>query len=420
VNAEEIAARLGQAARGGKGWWECLCPICGKPKLGLRDNPKGRVKLSINCWSGCDKKAIRAYLKRQHFLNGAGNGAAPPETEEEREDREAAAALDRNRKIDEALDIWRNQSKPYKGTAADTYAHSRLLLEYSPALRFVPALYHKLEKRKFPALIGLVEHQTEGAVGIHAIFLNPLDPKSKLTNTTRKLSYGPVGGGAIRLFPLAGGDTLAITEGIEDAITFYQAHKIPTWCTPTANGIKGFVPPPLGQIRSIIISEDQEPVGRRAVAEKADELARLGYRVQIARALVGKDPNAALLELGLDKPLCDLEDYQHSPEFSDDYLALLFSSRHSRDLRYVALWGKWLQWIKTNWQQENTLNAFDLARSLCREIANSADDKLKNDLAGSQTIAAVERLARSDRRHATTHDHWDADDWLFNHTKKDK
>jgi len=291
------------------------------------------------------------------------------------------------------------------------------LLEYSLALRFVPALYHKLEKQKFPALIGLVEHQTEGAVGIHAIFLNPLDPKSKLTIAQRKLSYGPVGGGAIRLFPLAG-DTLAITEGIEDAIAYYQAHNIPTWCTLSAVGIKGFVPPPTSEIRRVILIEDQDQAGRKAVAEKAETLACSGYAVQIARALVGKDPNEALLKIGLDQPICESEDYQLSPEFSDDYLALLFSSRHSRDLRYVALWGKWLQWIQTHWQQEDTLNAFDLARSLCREIANDADDKLKKGLTGSQTIAAVERLARSDRRHAATAGQWNPDDWLINNGKR--
>jgi len=35
-------------------------------------------------------------------------------------------------------------------------------------------------------------------------------------------------------------------------------------------------------------------------------------------------------------------------------------------------------------------------------------------LASSGTVAGVERLARSDRRHAATADEWDADPWLLN------
>ena len=35
-------------------------------------------------------------------------------------------------------------------------------------------------------------------------------------------------------------------------------------------------------------------------------------------------------------------------------------------------------------------------------------------LAGSSTISGVERLARSDRRHAATTEEWDADVWLLN------
>jgi hypothetical protein len=421
MTAEEIAARLGQAAPSGN-WWCCMCPRCGKVNLCLRDNPSSRVKLSIKCWSGCDKTEIRKQIKRLHFLNGSGgNDEEHSETETARKAREAAEAVDHKRRVNEALDIWRNQSLPYKDAIGETYCCSRLLLEHLAALRFVPDLYHKLEKRKFPALIGLVEHQNEDAVGIHAIFLNALDPTSKLTIAERKLSYGPVGGGAIRLFPLDG-DTLATAEGIEDAIAFYQAHKIPAWCTPTASGIKSFVPPPLSQIRRIILIEDQDPVDRRAVAEKAADLAYRGYSVQIARALVRKDPNAALLEIGLDKPVCEIEDYVLSPEFSDDYMALLFASRHRGDLRYVALWGKWLQWTQSYWRREETLKAYDLSRALCRETGTTAPltKKAAANLTSSRTVAGIERMARSDRHHAATTDQWNPDDWLFNNPKKEQ
>src|SRR5216684_3463783 len=104
-----------------------------------------------------------------------------------------------------------------------------------------------------------------------------------------------------------------------------------------------------------------------------------------------------------------------SPEFSDDALALEFTARHARELRYVAKWGTWLHWDGTRWKFEDTLKAFDLARAVAREFANAcADAKAKPKIASASKVAAIENLARADRRHAATIDQWDADPWLLN------
>ena len=104
-----------------------------------------------------------------------------------------------------------------------------------------------------------------------------------------------------------------------------------------------------------------------------------------------------------------------SPEYSDDALALEFTERHQGELRYVDLWGKWLRWNGTQWQFDDTLNVFDLARAVARDFANACTDKdQKARIASAGKVAAIERLARSDRRHATTTDIWDKDSWLLN------
>ena len=50
--------------------------------------------------------------------------------------------------------------------------------------------------------------------------------------------------------------------------------------------------------------------------------------------------------------------------------------------------------------------------------ANSPTRATRSDrqrkIASANTVAAIEKLARSDRRHATTVDIWDADPWLLN------
>jgi putative DNA primase/helicase len=104
-----------------------------------------------------------------------------------------------------------------------------------------------------------------------------------------------------------------------------------------------------------------------------------------------------------------------SPEFSDDALALEFTERHKHELRYVAKWGVWLHWDGTRWKFEDTLRAFDLARGVARDFSNACndpDDKPK--IASAAKVAAIEKLARADRRHAATVEQWDADPWLLN------
>lgn len=94
------------------------------------------------------------------------------------------------------------------------------------------------------------------------------------------------------------------------------------------------------------------------------------------------------------------------PTFSDDALALRFTDRHGDDLRFVAAWGKWFRWDGACWRQDDTLHAFDLARQVCRQASAECNgtDSAKAAIASAKTVAAVERLARADRRIAATVD----------------
>jgi len=100
---------------------------------------------------------------------------------------------------------------------------------------------------------------------------------------------------------------------------------------------------------------------------------------------------------------------------SDDALALAFSEKYAQDWRYCAAWGHWLYWDGHCWLREHTLKAFDLARTICREAAQQCDKKATAaKVASANTVAAVERLAKSDRRHAATIEQWDKDPWILN------
>jgi putative DNA primase/helicase len=103
------------------------------------------------------------------------------------------------------------------------------------------------------------------------------------------------------------------------------------------------------------------------------------------------------------------------PAFTDEALALQFADRFERELRYVDSWGRWLRWDGTRWRFDDTLAAFDLARRICREAAATCNkQKIAAALASAKTVAAVERLAKADRRLAATIDQWDREPWVLN------
>jgi putative DNA primase/helicase len=67
------------------------------------------------------------------------------------------------------------------------------------------------------------------------------------------------------------------------------------------------------------------------------------------------------------------------------------------------------------WREDATMLAFDMARAVCRQAAAEAPtSRLGAAIASAKTVAAIERLAKADRRHAATVEQWDADPWLLN------
>ena len=115
----------------------------------------------------------------------------------------------------------------------------------------------------------------------------------------------------------------------------------------------------------------------------------------------------------------DDDDDPRPPGFTDDALALEFTAKHAEEWRYVAAWGRWYRWDGTCWRGENTLRAYDESRLVCRAAsARCKKAKIAAKVASANTVAAVERLARADRKHAATTDQWDQDHWLTNTPKQ--
>src|SRR4051812_49404189 len=170
---------------------------------------------------------------------------------------------------------------------------------------------------------------------------------------------------------------------------------------------------PVGDIVELIADAagDGELCDRRRAAQDAVDQHEAGgpvYGLPKLREMFGeKVANAVADWLGYSS--------EADPGLSDDALALLFADRYSKNLRYVAAWNRWMVYDGTRWRHDDTLFAYDRVRELCREEAKKVRKRSGADgIKSAKTVAAVERLARADRRIAASVDQWDSDPWLLN------
>ena len=74
-------------------------------------------------------------------------------------------------------------------------------------------------------------------------------------------------------------------------------------------------------------------------------------------------------------------------------------------------------WDGTCWREDDTLAVFDRCRAICRRASAECGDfqvRAAMKLAAAQTVSAIQRLVRADRRHTATVEQWDSDPLLLN------
>jgi putative DNA primase/helicase len=100
-------------------------------------------------------------------------------------------------------------------------------------------------------------------------------------------------------------------------------------------------------------------------------------------------------------------------DVNEDGIALAFTQRHCRHLRYCHHTGAWFRYDETCWSKDEKKLAFSWARQVCRTHASNAPDNKKATLAKAATAAAVERFAQADQTLAVTSEVWDRDLFLL-------
>ena len=269
--AERLAHMWSDRARREGDQWRTRCPVHGGFTLMLRAGT--RAPVVGFCFGGCDDAAIATAISSA--LRGC--NFAPPER----------APPDLNQRVERARRIWR-YTTPVPGTLVETYLRWRgITLPPPPCLRFATHCRHP-SGRKLPAMIAAVEIAPGTIIGVQRTYLRT-DGCGKANVDPAKASLGLIQGGAVRL--AEAGETLALAEGIETALSFIQFESVPCWAVLGAQFFEHVELPALPLAAQIILAIDNDAASERAADEAARRFSRQGRRIEIARPKHKKDCN---------------------------------------------------------------------------------------------------------------------------------
>jgi len=241
-----------------------VCPVCSPSKPApARNRPTMALWLLEN--GAISYNCLRCGLKGATPANVLGIARALSPA------ADAALALDSPRATGHlAAYLW-HQSLPATGTLAEAYLKSRALMcEIPPTIRFLPAT----EARPHPRLIagcGLeIDEDSRVMPGTPSallrVYLAP-DGSGKARINCPKPSLGNVKGQACWLRPAKDRLSVAVAEGIEDAMSLGWAFGIGAIAVGGAWNLPHVAANLPSYLESILIAEDVDEAGRKGCAE---------------------------------------------------------------------------------------------------------------------------------------------------------
>ncbi len=270
---EQIAKALGKFSRSGK-WYSCLCPAHNdhNPSLSICLGDNGT--LVLNCFVGCDPKDIFREIKNRNLLphsyyerrrveplnSNRNNLTGTVNTQKEPQE---------NHNRIKAQKLWEGAIDP-QDTQVKTYLTSRgIHLTIPPSLRFFPAhdYYDKNtgSKSNHPCMIAAITRwSSDEVIAVHRTYLRA-DGLGKAAVSEPKKMLAPMSGGAVRFGNDL--DVIAVGEGIETCLSYYQETGITTLAVLSTSNFKSVALPPVSITKQIIVLADNDAGGIKAAEE---------------------------------------------------------------------------------------------------------------------------------------------------------
>ena len=167
-----------------------------------------------------------------------------------------SAVADARRRTEFALQIIERSRPIQSGDPVDRYLRGRqlepLTATWPPTLR-ISILRHPETKREYPTMVAVVANVANATVGIHRTFLTDEGRKAEVSPV--KMSFGPVGGGSVRLGIES--DTIVVGEGIESSIGAAMRFGVVPWASLSTGNMTRLKIPRF--VKSVIIAADRDP-----------------------------------------------------------------------------------------------------------------------------------------------------------------
>jgi len=254
---EEIARQL-KGRQAGNGW-SCLCPSHddSEPSLSLWENPDG--SLGVMCYAGCERDDIMAVLAKRdlwdgtaHKVRGKVNGAG------------------------KHADLLKQLVPVEKSPAAAYLAGRGITALPPPTVLYQPAA-RKLAGKTYGAMVGLAYSDGGVIQGYQQLFL---DDGEKAPLKVQRKTTGKLDGAGVLL---PGHAPICVTEGVEDALSVWQATGNQTIAALGQTNI-GRLKIPAGTEVIVVLDHDPpDSQAAKASAKQLNKLRRQGVKVLTCR-----------------------------------------------------------------------------------------------------------------------------------------
>lgn len=189
---------------------------------------------------------------------------------------------DETDRTERALSIWK-ETVPLAGTPAERYLASRGVPYRGDALRWHPSCPFG-KGTKAGCMVALVRNiVTNEPQAIHRTAIDPQGRKLSDLGSNGRLTYGPIGGGAVKLTNDEDvTKVIAIGEGIETTLSIRNLpdlEAMPVWSLIAANQMAAF--PVLPYVECLWIGVDHDKAGILAARKASQTWISAGNEVMI-------------------------------------------------------------------------------------------------------------------------------------------
>lgn len=243
---------------------------------------KADIAARLN-WAGATAR------REPRFRRAASRQAVKPAHKVARDDRQEAKANARCKSLWEATEATGEALRAYlHGTRGLSAAC--LLDDLSHDLRFHPALpFWDQDGEKSdgsarwvqcftaPAMMArVVDCVTGKSIGLHTTYLTPDGHKNPNAGDRVRKMRGKVKGGTVALAGPDGNGLIAVSEGIESALSLQELMGFPCHAALSADGVANWTPPTGTKAVLIAHDDDAGGQGQKAAADLTARLCALG------------------------------------------------------------------------------------------------------------------------------------------------